>query len=136
MEPAGIKVSTPIFPFPRSHNLENPSTKVVGIIELPLLDCITRTSVSSFLRLVVQAGVCKECAAQNQQAPGVYMRCISFVKPMHPYKSVATRLWAMVANPSLHNSPTSAASWLATRLGKVLMSLAVKVLTMPSFLIE
>ena len=32
MEPAGQRVSTPRFPFPRSHSLENPSTKVVGKI--------------------------------------------------------------------------------------------------------
>ena len=30
MEPAGIRVSTPRFPFPRSHSLENPSTKGCG----------------------------------------------------------------------------------------------------------
>ena len=29
-EPAGIRVSTLRFPFPRSHSLENPSTKVCG----------------------------------------------------------------------------------------------------------
>ena len=30
MEPAGIRVSTLRFPFPRSHSLENPSTKGCG----------------------------------------------------------------------------------------------------------
>ena len=34
MEPAGIRVSTPRFPFPRSQSLENPSTKVVRKINI------------------------------------------------------------------------------------------------------
>ena len=53
-EPAGIRVSTLRFPFPRSHSLENPSTKGCG-----------KNSILGIL-----FGPCKNCLKWPQMGPG------------------------------------------------------------------